>query len=147
MKMKKVFALLLVVVLVFAIAACGKKTDAGNTSDTSNTSNDSSDSADNGTSSKINLRADGKQTVSADRATKETLQAAMDWQGAHADKFSLTYDDYVTQIGCNASEYEWSGTYGTYYWYASDDDGVSLHPSFKDGNGKLFANGSSGLSF
>ena len=140
MKMKKIFAIVLVVALVFALGACSKKTDDGGSSPNVSGSPD--------TGSKIDIKGSGRQTVSDERATEEQLQAALDWQESHADKFSLTYEDYVAQIGVEASEYEWSGsTYGTYFWFASDDSNVSLHPSFTGGTGKLLAGGSSGLSF
>ena len=142
MKTKKIFLVILAVVLLFTLSACGSKpTDNGA----------SGDSADAGTELGFDLKGEGKQTISEERATVDTLQAALDWQNgmSDAEKFSLTYEDYKAQIGLDANEYEWNGlsNYGVYYWYASDDDSVSLHPVFKNGDGTLFAGGSNGLSF
>jgi len=167
MNMKKLLIVVLAFVFVLSLGACGTKTDDNNAADDNNTSivdennsvdendsadeNDSSDEAEDVDDGEFDIHGEGKQTVSEERATVETLQAAMDWQeGLPSDeKFALTYEDYKAQIGCDASEYEWNGlgNYGTYFWYASDDDGVSFHPTFKDGDGVLFAGGSNGLSF
>lgn len=142
MKTKKIFIVVLAVVLMLSLAACGQKDDAGSGAEAE------AEVAETGTG--IDLKGSGRQTVSDERATEEQLQAALDWQESLGDdKFKLTYEDYKQQIGCDASEYEWNAAsnYGVYYWFASDDDTVSLNPVFKDGDGTLFAGGSNGLSF
>lgn len=142
MKTKRILIIVLAMVLMIALCACGQKADTGGAAEPEANAAE----ADAG----FDLKGEGKQAVSEDRATVEQLQAALDWQeGMGDEKFKLTYEDYKAQIGCDASEYEWNGTSnnGAYYWYASDDESVSLTPVFKNGDGTLFAGGSNGLSF
>ena len=103
-------------------------------------------------SSSIDYTASGVQQISAARVDTATLQATVDWfydwqfvQGKQAS--DLKYEDFVKQIGSEPNEYEWyeNEKVGVYTWYASDDDGVKITPSFVDGYKNCKACGMQGI--
>ena len=96
--MKKIIALVLVLALALCFAACGK--DEG----------DTSGKKDLEATYGISFTAEGEQTLSSDRASKDVLIETKDtWLGGKMtfalDPDAKTYEELAEHIGCDASYY------------------------------------------
>ena len=133
--MKKLMALLLSLVMILALTACGDK--AGD------------DKSGGGTSSgnpyNLDYTSEDLQPMTDERASEEKLIEAKDYYldglQSKPDEFSkMTYKDIAEYIGVDASEYQHfeSWQQDRYTWYVEGSDGPCLLVAF-DGSGNLYA--------
>ena len=140
--MKKMLSLVLTLLMVFSLAACGGG-DGGS----------SGGKKDSGLPG-IDMKSTEVQTVSADRATLDVLNetfftylGGLNYFTESDAQSKLTYADLKEHIGVDCSEYRYEEEYqrGVYTWYAAEDDACCLSLFFGD-NGKLIAAGAYNLS-
>ena len=140
--MKKIIALVLVLTLALCFAACGKE-------------DDSSAAVDLEAKYGISFTAEGEQTLSADRASKDKLIETKDtWLGGKMtfalDPEQKTYEDFVEYIGCDASTYSYSADDAerSFVWIAEGDETAKFIAVFwETPNGwTLYSVGSTNLS-
>lgn len=144
--MKKIFALLMAVMMVFSFAACGN--DDGNKGEGGKAPRD-------GSNLDIDLKAEGLQTIGEPEATVEILKKTAEEYLEGSTMFfndARQYADFVDYIGCDATEYEFKEVYGkkqgSFIWRATDDDTAYFAVFFdlqEDGTWKLSASGSGNL--
>ena len=137
--MKKLIALVLTMLMILSLTACGDKGgDGGGT-----------DSALSG----IDMKSEEIQEVSSDRTTEDVLSetfytylGGLNYFTDSDSQAKLTYADLKEHIGVDCSDYRYDATYerGIYTWYAGEDDVCSLSLFFGD-NGKLIAAGAYNL--
>ena len=139
--MKKMLSLVLSLLIVFSLTACGGG-DGG-----------SGGKKDSGLPG-IDMKSTEVQTVSADRATLDVLNetfftylGGLNYFSDDDEQSKLTYADLKEHIGVDCSDYCYDEAYqrGIYTWYADEDDACSLSLFFGD-NGKLIAAGAYNLS-
>lgn len=144
--MKKFLALIMALMMVFALAACGSdgsSDDGGKAAVT--------DGSDLG----MDMDAAGVQKMSDDRASKAKLIDTRDvWlEGRFSfllDEDKKTYADFAEYIGCNAAEYEYAeeDMERRYTWIAEEDETAKFLAIFVeggDGNWYLYSVGSTNL--
>ena len=140
--MKKMLSLVLTLLMVFSLAACGGG-DGGS----------SGGKKDSGLPG-IDMKSTEVQTVSADRATLDVLNetfftylGGLNYFTESDAQSKLTYADLKEHIGVDCSEYRYEEEYqrGVYTWYAQEDEACCLSLFFGD-NGKLIAAGAYNLS-
>lgn len=136
--MKKFLILMISIVMVFSLAACGGNGGSGGSSESSNAYN-------------LDMKSTEAQPMSAERASAEVLrETAQTYFGGlnyfeGSEQENLTYYDVKEHIGVDASEYRYDDTQQAelYIWYVDGDDKASLNVWFV--NGKLNASGSINL--
>lgn len=136
--MKKFLILMISIVMVFSLAACGGNGGSGGSSESSNAYN-------------LDMKSTEAQPMSAERASAEVLrETAQTYFGGlnyfeGSEQENLTYNDVKEHIGVDASEYRYDVTQQAelYIWYVDGDDKASLNVWFV--NGKLNASGSINL--
>jgi len=125
--MKKLIALVLGLVLVFSMTACGGKKDekAGAGSETKPEAAAQSAAEKYG----LDLEAEGEQKMSDERASEDVLAETRDvWlEGKMSfafDEKPKTYEDVAEHIGCDASTYTYFAEDGErhYTWIADGDE-------------------------
>ena len=140
--MKKMFSLVLTLLMVFSLAACGGSGDG-----------ESGGKKDSGLPG-IDMKSAEVQTVSSDRATLDVLNetfftylGGLNYFSDDEEQSKLTYADVKGHIGVDCSDYRYDEAYqrGIYTWYADEDDACSLSLFFGD-HGKLIAAGAYNLS-
>ena len=147
--MKRFFAILLAILMVFSLAACGgDKEDAGSDGGNKAAVTDGSDLG-------IDLNAAGVQKMSDDRAPMDKLVETRDvWlEGRFTfvlDTDKKTYADFAEHIGCNAAEYEYAeeDMERRYTWIAEGDETAKFLAVFVeggDGNWYLYSVGSTNI--
>lgn len=131
--MKKLTAMLLALMLLLALTACGGKTNG----EGGGTTNDNPYNLD--------YTSEELQTMTDERASKDVLAEAEEYfiNGLSTDSanFSkLTYKDVAEHIGVDASEFQHYESYGQdrYTWYVEGNSGPSLLVAFYT-NGGLYA--------
>lgn len=130
--MKKLFALIMTLIMVFAFAACsGNGENAGNNAQT----------ADNPYN--LDYTSDALQPMTDERASSDVLLESGKYYmdglaNSPADFSKLTYKDLAEHIGVDASEYQHFESWGQdrYTWYVEGNSGASLLAVF-DFNGNL----------
>ncbi len=136
--MKKLIALVLTMLMILSLTACGDKGEGGG-----------KDSALSG----IDMKSEEVQDVSSDRTTEDVLSetfytylGGLNYFTDSDSQAKLTYADLKEHIGVDCSDYRYDATYerGIYTWYAGEDDVCSLSLFFGD-NGKLIAAGAYNL--
>lgn len=147
MKSKHFFALLLAVILVFSLSACGGgKAESSSKTDTSEpaaepASDAATDSApaEASNANELDYASEEMQEVSSERASEETLVSTYhDWFNGELDAAAqkeLTYEDFVAQIGCEASWYNAWGDYRVYTWEADGAPSVKVGATFEEVDG------------
>ena len=132
--MKNLMALILSLVMVLALTACGGKTDGGKSG------GGASDNPYN-----LDYTSEELQPMTDERASEEKLIEAKDYYldglQSKPDEFSkMTYKDIAEYIGVDASEYQHfeSWQQDRYTWYVEGSDGPCLLAAF-DGSGNLYA--------
>ena len=121
--MKKLTALLLSLVMILALAACGDKTDG--------------DKSGGGTSSdnpyNLDYTSEDLQPMTDERASADALTEAGEYymHGLSSDPTNFaktTYKDMAERIGTDASEYQHfeSWQQDRYTWYVEGSEGASL---------------------
>lgn len=122
--MKKIIALLLTLMMVFSLVACGSE-------------GDSAAPADLEAKYGISYVADGEQKLATDRAQKSVLIETKDVWLEGKMTFALaedpkTYEDFVEHIGCDASTYSFSAEDGerSYVWISAEDETAKLLATF-----------------
>lgn len=137
--MKKLVALLLVVVMALSLAACGAP---------------ATKAPEDGSSFGIDLTKEGTQTMGEEMATVEVLKKTAEeyLEGGTLFAYSndtRTYGDFKAYIGVDANEYQYNEDQNqrTYIWKASDDSTAWFAAIFqeKDGNWTLYASSSANL--
>ena len=137
--MKKLIALVLTMLMILSLTACGDKGGDGG----------GKDSALSG----IDMKSEEVQDVSSDRTTEDVLSetfytylGGLNYFTDSDSQAKLTYADLKEHIGVDCSDYRYDAAYerGIYTWYASEDDAISLSLFFGD-NGKLIAAGAYNL--
>ncbi|MBE7019179.1 MAG: hypothetical protein E7413_04820 [Ruminococcaceae bacterium] len=147
--MKKLIAILLSVMLLVTLAACGNKeeTKQGGTEATTQEAQD-------GTAFGIDLAGEGTQPMSEELAEVAVLKkTAEEYLGGNSlfaySNDERTYADFKEYIGVDASEYQYDAEnqYRNYTWVASDDSTAKLVITFaeNEGNWTLYAAGSTNL--
>ena len=136
--MKKFLILMISIVMVFSLAACGGNGGSGGSSESSNAYN-------------LDMKSTEAQPMSAERASAEVLrETAQTYFGGlnyfeGSEQENLTYNDVKEHIGVDATENRYDDTQQAelYIWYVDGDDKASLNVWFV--NGKLNASGSINL--
>ena len=134
--LKKLTALLLALMMLLALAACGGKTGGekpgGNEPANDNPYN-------------LDYTSEELQPMTDERASEEKLIEAKDYYldglQSKPDEFSkMTYKDIAEYIGVDASEYQHfeSWQQDRYTWYVEGSEGPCLLAAF-DGSGNLYA--------
>ena len=144
--MKKLSIVLLILALCCSLllTGCGKKDSTG-TESGGNTSTESTDTAGSNESSyNLDFTSTEVQTMSTERAPRETLgEAFYEWLNSityfpdGTENSDLTYDDFVDHIGFDATEYYYddSRTARVYTWRAEGEDGSQLGVWFVEEGG------------
>lgn len=128
--MKKLIALLLVLMMVFAMAACGgKKDDAAKDGKQTAAEGGEATAESAADDYGIDLEAEGEQKMSDERASMDVLVETRDVWLEGKMSFALeenakTYEDLVEHIGCDASTYTFLPEDGErhYTWIAEGDE-------------------------
>ena len=137
--MKRLTALLLALVMLLALTACGDKADNGaaeaNTASEGNAANDNPYNLD--------YKSADLQPMTDERASQDKLAEAGEYYmhglSNDAANFSkITYKDMAEYIGTDASEFQHFESWGQdrYTWYVEGSEGASLLAVF-DTNGNL----------
>lgn len=138
--MKKITALILALLMVFAFTACGK--EAKNEEPTVDPVE---------VRFNLDLESTEVQPMSDDRASKDVLGKIIDdFLGGFTfyldeEYTSLTYDDFVEYIGVDATEYYYdeNSSAQAFAWRAAENENGCFVIWFRDG--ELYASGSSNL--
>lgn len=139
--MKKIIALVLVLTMALCFAACGKE-EAPAAKSLEETYG-------------ISFTAEGEQTMSSDRASKDKLIETKDtWLGGKMtfalDPDAKTYEELAEHIGCDASTYTYSADDAerSFVWIAEGDETAKFVAVFwETADGwTLYAVGSTNLS-
>ena len=135
---KRLTALLLALVMLLALTACGGKdnsADAGASNDSSAQANDNPYNLD--------YKSADLQPMTDQRASKDALVEAGEYymHGLSSDAANFTkttYKDMAEHIGTDASEFQYFESWGQYRytWYVEGSEGASLLAVF-DTNGNL----------
>lgn len=151
--MKKSVVLALGIAMALTLAACD-----GNGSNNNSNNSDAASKIESQVESQVNenpynldMKSTEAQPMSKERASKDVLtETATTYFGGlnyfeGAEQANFTYEDVVTHIGVDPSEYRYDESYGAelYIWYADGDDKASLNVWFV--GGKLYASGNYNL--
>ena len=135
---KRLTALLLALVMLLALTACGGKDNSADAS----ASNDSSAQA-NDNPYNLDYKSADLQPMTDQRASKDALVEAGEYymHGLSSDAANFTkttYKDMAEHIGTDASEFQYFESWGQYRytWYVEGSEGASLLAVF-DTNGNL----------
>lgn len=132
--MKKIAAILLVLIMTVSLAACGGNGGNGG-------SGGSGSSSESGNAYNLDMKSTEAQPMSTERASAEVLrETAQTYLGGYnyfegTEQANLTYNDIKEHIGVDASEYRYDDNRQAelYIWYVDDDDKASLNIWFIDG--------------
>ena len=129
--MKKIIALMLAMMMVLTLAACGGKDNGG-----------SGDKG--GAASGLDMTSEELQPITDERASKDTLSEAgkyyMDGLASASTEFSkVTYQDMVERIGVEASEFQYFASWQQYRytWYVEGSTGPAVLAVFNSSTGTL----------
>ena len=135
-KMNKILAILLVLTMVFALAACG----GGNKGGTENSGEQANDNPYN-----LDYKSADLQPMTSERASKEALLEATEYytnglSTASEEVTKQTYADMAAHIGVDASEFQYFESWGQYRytWYLEGNEGASLLAVFNT-DGTLYS--------
>ena len=138
--MKRLIALLLALVMLLALTACGDKADKADASTGGSAAAPANDNPYN-----LDYKSADLQAMTDERASKDALAEAGEYymHGLSSDPTNftkLTYKDVAEHIGTDASEYQHFESWGQdrYTWYVEGSEGASLLAVF-DTNGNLSA--------
>ncbi|MGN0470134.1 MAG: hypothetical protein ACI4GV_04400 [Acutalibacteraceae bacterium] len=150
--MKKLVVLALGTAMALTLAACGgngsnNNSNNSNNSDTASRIESQVESQGSENPYNLDMKSTEAQPMSKERASKDVLrETATTYFGGlnyfeATEQANLTYEDVVTHIGVDPSEYRYDENYGAelYIWYADGDDKASLNVWFV--GGKLYASG------
>ena len=136
---KRLFALLLALMMLFALTACGDKTNTGDAA--ASTGESAAQTNDNPYN--LDYKSADLQPMTDERASTEKLAEAGEHylHGLSSDPTNFTkttYKDMAEYIGTDASEYQHFESWGQdrYTWYVEGSEGASLLAVF-DTNGNL----------
>ena len=126
--MKKFLVLMISIVMVFSLTACGGNDKKDDSSDSGNTYN-------------LDMKSTETQPMASERASAEVLSETAETYFGGLNYFegteqaNYTYDDVKEHIGVEASVYCYDETMqaGLYIWYVDGDDKASLNLWFVDG--------------
>lgn len=129
--MKKIIALMLAMMMVLTLVACGGKDNGGN--------------GDNGgAAGGLDMTSEELQPITDQRASKDTLAEAgkyyMDGLASDPTTFSkMTYKDMKDHIGVDASEFQYFESWQQYRytWYVEGSSGPAVLAVFNSSNGTL----------
>lgn len=136
---KRLFALLLALMMLFALTACGDKANTGDAA--ASTGESAAQTNDNPYN--LDYKSADLQPMTDERASTEKLAEAGEhyMHGLSSDPTNFTkttYKDMAEYIGTDASEYQHFESWGQdrYTWYVEGSEGASLLAVF-DTNGNL----------
>ena len=125
---KRLTALLLALVMLLALTACGDKANTGDTAASSESSAQTNDNPYN-----LDYKSEDLQPMTDERASKDVLAEAGEYymHGLSSDPTNftkLTYKDVAEHIGTDASEFQHfeSWSQDRYTWYVEGSEGASL---------------------
>ena len=129
--MKKFLILMISIVMVFSLAACGGNGGNGENGGTAETTN----------AYNLDMKSTETQPMSTKRASIEVLrETAQTYLGGlnyfeGTEQANLTYNDIKEHIGVDATMYRYDDTQQAelYVWYVDGDDKASLNLWFVDG--------------
>lgn len=129
--MKKLLILMVSIVMVFSLAACGGNGGNGENGGTAETTN----------AYNLDMKSTETQPMSTKRASIEVLrETAQTYLGGlnyfeGTEQANLTYNDIKEHIGVDATMYRYDDTQQAelYIWYVDGDDKASLNVWFVDG--------------
>lgn len=129
--MKKLLILMISIVMVFSLAACGGNGGNGENGGTAETTN----------AYNLDMKSTETQPMSTKRASIEVLrETAQTYLGGlnyfeGTEQANLTYNDIKEHIGVDATMYRYDDTQQAelYVWYVDGDDKASLNLWFVDG--------------
>lgn len=129
--MKKLLILMVSLVMVFSLAACGGNGGNGENGGTAETTN----------AYNLDMKSTETQPMSTKRASIEVLrETAQTYLGGlnyfeGTEQANLTYNDIKEHIGVDATMYRYDDTQQAelYVWYVDGDDKASLNLWFVDG--------------
>lgn len=129
--MKKLLILMVSIVMVFSLAACGGNGGNGENGGTAETTN----------AYNLDMKSTEAQPMSTESASIEVLrETAQTYLGGlnyfeGTEQANLTYNDIKEHIGVDATMYRYDDTQQAelYIWYVDGDDKASLNVWFVDG--------------
>ena len=126
--MKKLTALLLALVMLLALTACGDKATTGDATASTETAAPANDNPYN-----LDYKSADLQPMTDERASADVLAEAGEYYmhglSSEPTNFTkLTYKDVAERIGVDASEYQHFESWGQdrYTWYVEGNEGASL---------------------
>jgi len=151
--MKKILSLVLILVLCFALTACGGKKETPKDEPKAEPVVETK-TVNDGSSFGIDLMAEGSQKMSTEYASVDTLKKVRDeYLGGNTmfmySNDTRTYADFVEYIGVDASSYQYNAGKNerTYIWNADGKDNSYFAAIFaeKDGSYVLYASSAANL--
>lgn len=147
--MKKALLIILALMMVISITACGGGNSGGKDGDNGDKEQKPDALQTAIDTYKLNMDSSEEQAMSEARATKDKLSAlkndffkgTMMFEGTEFE--NLTYGDIKDQLGVDASYYYLNGEEQCFVWQAEGNDSAKLLISFLDG--KLYGLGSANL--
>ena len=132
--MKKIIALMLAMMMVLTLAACGGKDNGGSGGD------------DSGAASGLDMTSEELQPITDERASQDVLAEAgkyyMDGLASNPSEFAkMTYKDMKEHIGVDASEFQYFASWQQYRytWYVEGSSGPAVLAVFNSADGTLFS--------
>ena len=132
--MKKIIALMLAMMMVLTLAACGGKDNGGSGGD------------DSGAASGLDMTSEELQPITDERASQDVLAEAgkyyMDGLASNPSEFAkMTYQDMKEHIGVDASEFQYFESWQQYRytWYVEGSSGPAVLAVFNSADGTLFS--------
>ena len=132
--MKKIIALMLAMMMVLTLAACGGKDNGGSGGD------------DSGAASGLDMTSEELQPITDERASQDVLAEAgkyyMDGLASDPSEFAkMTYKDMKEHIGVDASEFQYFESWQQYRytWYVEGSSGPAVLAVFNSADGTLFS--------
>ena len=132
--MKKALAIVLVLALVFALGACGKKAEGESNGEKAG---DKDAAVVDANPFNLDYESAEVQEMSSERLSQDALKEFYDYfvgLGA-AGRENLTYADMVEHIGCEASEFSFTSGYRIYVWRAEENSFAQMNASIPESNG------------
>lgn len=130
--MKKIIALMLTLMMVLTLVACGGKDNGGSGGDNG------------GAASSLDMTSAELQPITDERASKDVLAEAGEYYmhglSSNPSEFAkMTYKDMKDHIGVDASEFQYFENYQQYRytWYVEGSSGPALLAVFNSTDGTL----------
>lgn len=130
--MKKIIALMLTLMMVLTLVACGGKDNGGSGGDNG------------GAASGLDMTSAELQPITDERASKDVLAEAgkyyMDGLASDPSEFAkMTYQDMKEHIGVDASEFQYFESWQQYRytWYVEGSSGPAVLAVFNSTDGTL----------